>query len=600
MQAIGTFSDGSTRDVTTDADWASADPIVATVTSTLLDRGRLTGASVGVTTITARIGAITATTTTSVRQLMLLALTMTPSIATVSPAGTQRFTVNALYETGIATDVTSQATWQVSPAALASISAGTATGLSAGTGTVTATWGGQTSTAQLTVSSAGVVLQSLSVVPPAVMVTTGGSTVLRVLGRYSDGSLRDVTDLATWTSNAPAIASVVGSGSLRGTVRGLMDGVALIDAALAGQHATSTVTVSTPTVVSLLVDPPTLRLGRGLTDYVEATEVLSNGDTQPVTDFATWTSSNPQLVTVTTVQGYAAITGVAPGTATVTASYGGRTATCVVVVSSATLARIDVTPLAATLPRDAYVQLSAIGVLSDQTIIDLQYLASWTSSSPGAVWVGNQGYGKGWVLAQTPGSATITVSYGGLTGTATITVTPATLNTIQVTPFAPSLPVGFETTLQATGLYSDNTTQDLTYFVSWTSSQPSLASVSSWGRLTPSMPGTAIIRATFNGVSGTTTATVTHAQLSSVALVPSMASISTQATRHFTALGVFSDGTSRDVTPWMTWLSSNRTVADVSNASGSAGDARGLTPGMITITATRQGVSGTAVLTVTP
>jgi hypothetical protein len=35
-----------------------------------------------------------------------------------------------------------------------------------------------------------------------------------------------------------------------------------------------------------------------------------------------------------------------------------------------------------------------------------------------------------------------------------------------------------------------------------------------------------------------------------------------------TALGVSSDGTSRDATPWMTWLSSNRVVADVSNAYG--------------------------------
>jgi hypothetical protein len=65
-----------------------------------------------------------------------------------------------------------------------------------------------------------------------------------------------------------------------------------------------------------------------------------------------------------------------------------------------------------------------------------------------------------------------------------------------------------------------------------------------------------------------------------------------------TALGVSSDGTSRDATPWMTWLSSNRVVADVSNAYGSAADSRGLSTGMVTVTAIRQGVSGTALLTI--
>ena len=99
-------------------------------------------------------------------------------------------------------------------------------------------------------------------------------------------------------------------------------------------------------------------------------------------------------------------------------------------------------------------------------------------------------------------------------------------------------------------------------------------------------------------MSGTTTATVTNAQLTSIAVLPGMATLSVQGSQSFTALGAFSDGLSRDVTPFVTWLSSNRSVADVSNAAVSAGQARGLSPGMVTVTAIRQGVSGTAVLSV--
>ena len=97
MQVVGTWSDGSTRDVTADADWSSGDASIATVSSTPTDKGRVTAVSIGSVMITARIGAITASTSASVRRLQLSALTITPSVATMSSGATQRFSVTALY-----------------------------------------------------------------------------------------------------------------------------------------------------------------------------------------------------------------------------------------------------------------------------------------------------------------------------------------------------------------------------------------------------------------------------------------------------------------------------------------------------------------------
>jgi hypothetical protein len=53
-----------------------------------------------------------------------------------------------------------------------------------------------------------------------------------------------------------------------------------------------------------------------------------------------------------------------------------------------------------------------------------------------------------------------------------------------------------------------------------------------------------------------------------------------------------------NVTPYMTWLSSTPSIASISNANGSQGVATGLSVGMVTITAVRGGVTGTAMLTV--
>ena len=67
------------------------------------------------------------------------------------------------------------------------------------------------------------------------------------------------------------------------------------------------------------------------------------------------------------------------------------------------------------------------------------------------------------------GSAHITASLDGVTsGAATLTVTPATLVAIQITPATASKAVGLTQQYTATGTYSDAVTTDITRSVSWT------------------------------------------------------------------------------------------------------------------------------------
>ena len=62
----------------------------------------------------------------------------------------------------------------------------------------------------------------------------------------------------------------------------------------------------------------------------------------------------------------------------------------------------------------------------------------------------------------------------------------------------------------------------------------------------------------------------------------------------FIALGTFSDTSVVDLTTQVTWTSSDPTVVAISNAALSQGLATALTKGMVTITATKGAVSGTA------
>jgi hypothetical protein len=96
----------------------------------------------------------------------------------------------------------------------------------------------------------------------------------------------------------------------------------------------------------------------------------------------------------------------------------------------------------------------------------------------------------------------------------------------------------------------------------------------------------------------------TAATLSSLAVTPATQTLGVGATQQFTATGTFSDKTTRDMTNFVTWTSSNAVVAVIGPTTTvnppitAPGLARALATGTVTITATSAGVSGSATLTV--
>ena len=173
-----------------------------------------------------------------------------------------------------------------------------------------------------------------------------------------------------------------------------------------------------------------------------------------------------------------------------------------------------------------------------------------------------------------------------------------TLVSIAVTPANSFVAQG--TTLQfiATGTFSDNTTQNLTAMVTWTSSNTGVATVSTTGLATSAATGATTITAASGSISGSATLTVSAATLVSIAVTPANPIIAVGATEQFTATGTFSDGTTQNLTTSATWSSSATSVATISNAADSNGKAAAVGSGTTTITATFGSISGSDTLTV--
>jgi hypothetical protein len=260
------------------------------------------------------------------------------------------------------------------------------------------------------------------------------------------------------------------------------------------------------------------------------------------------------------------------------------------------LVSIEVTSPKPSLAKGFSQQLTATGIYTGPTLQNVTNAATWSSSNPAVAAVSNVAGSKGLVTAQGIGQAIITATVGNVSASTTITVTPAMLLSIQVTPPNPGVAKGFTEQLTATGVFSDNSTQNLTTQVTWSSSAPAVATISNTGLATTLILGSTTITATSGTVSGSTTLTVTNAQLVSIGVTPANASIAKGLTQQFTATGVYSDSSTQNLTAQVIWSSSAVGVATIG---ANTGLATAVAPGPTTIKATSGAVSGSTPLTVT-
>src|SRR5207247_4474848 len=155
---------------------------------------------------------------------------------------------------------------------------------------------------------------------------------------------------------------------------------------------------------------------------------------------------------------------------------------------------------------------------------------TWSSSNPAVATVSNSGL----VSGVTPGTATITATSEGKSGTSTITVTPVPVASVEVTPATASVQAGQTVQLTATPRDAGGTPLS-GRTVTWSSSTPAVATVSSSGLVSGVTPGSATITATSEGKSGTSSVTVTNVPVATVEVTPASASVQAGQTVQLTA-----------------------------------------------------------------
>ena len=231
LAATGTYSDGTSYDVSSLVSWISGTTSVATINTS----GLATGVTLGTSIITATSGAISGNTTLTVTPAVLAGISVYPYYPTVSipisvganyypsipiPIGlTQQFTAMGTYSDGTSQVLTTGITWTSSAASVATINtAGVATGMIAGTSTLTATSGAFSGSIALKVTTA--TLTTISVISPTPDLFIGVPKQFIATGTYSDGAVYDITSLTSWFSGTPSVATINASGLAAGVTAG--------------------------------------------------------------------------------------------------------------------------------------------------------------------------------------------------------------------------------------------------------------------------------------------------------------------------------------------------------------------------------------------
>ena len=499
--ATGTYSDGSSKNITTSVSWASSNGGVASVGA---NSGLATGTGAGTSQITATLDGVSSpgASLTVAKSISLQSISISPTNPSINQSQTQQFSATGTYSDGSSKNITTSVTWASSSGGVASVgvNSGLATGISAGSSQITATLGSVvSSTATLTVVKS-ISLQSISVSPANASISQSQSQQFSATGRYSDGSSKNITASVTWTSSNTSVASVgVNSGLANGIAAGTCQVIATLGS-VSSPGAALTV-IKSVTLQSIAVSPANPSISQSQTQQFTATGTYSDGSSKDITTSVVWSSSNTTVATVGANTGMA--TGVGAGTSQISASFGSvvSSSPTLTVIKSVTLQSIAVSPANPSISQSQTQQFTATGTYSDGSSKDITTSVVWTSSNTTVATVGAN---TGMATGVGAGTSQISASFGSVVSSSpTLTVIKSvTLQSIAVSPANPSISQSQNQQFTATGTYSDGSSKNITTSVSWASSNSGVASVGvNSGIATGIAAGTSQINATLGSVS---------------------------------------------------------------------------------------------------
>ena len=397
--------------------FSGTNPTVASVT----DAGVIVGLTVGTAVITASANGKTADANVTVTPEKVSTVTVTPTTRTLRRSNSLQMSALGKNNQGVVINgITFQ--WASSNSSLASVdNTGRVLALAPGIVTISATSDGQTGTSLLTITE--VPIGSCTLTPTTQKITVSGQAAPALVLRDTAGNVLSQTGRAiTWTSDNNLVATV----SPTGVITAVKAGTAVVTAADQTNPAiscTTNVEVVLARIVSANISPvgAGLRLG-AQRQYTVALLDSNSQAISPVGRTITWRNPTPGVAIVSTT---GLVTPTATGTGRVAVLAEGVVDTATFTVTRIPVVKVELSPLQRTVAEGGTAQFTAVVTDSANNVVTDRPI-EWQTSDI----LKGQVSTTGLVSTFAPGQITVTAISESRSGTATLIITQAPVDTI--------------------------------------------------------------------------------------------------------------------------------------------------------------------------
>ncbi len=301
------------QDVTGGVTWSTSNTAVVTIT-----KGKVKAIAAGEATIVAQVSGVKAQVVVQVQD-KIKSIKASPSAYTFVKGNEGTLPkVSITRANGKEEEVTSDIVWTVS-SNLAVIENGKIKGITPGKVILQGKYGSTLVKVPITVTDT---ISKIEVKPATIQLTIKKSSPLKVMGTYSSGKTVNLSKSVVWTSSNPGVAAVK-----NGTVKGMNEGQATLTGSYQGQTVTVAVNV-VPTLQKLIMGQKSLVLSPQSSSALGVMAQYDTGKTLMVTGSAVWSSSKPNVATVSNGR----IVALAKGKTSITAKWGNKKVTIPVTV----------------------------------------------------------------------------------------------------------------------------------------------------------------------------------------------------------------------------------------------------------------------------
>lgn len=618
--AKGMYSDGEEKDVTSQVNWSASGTSMPMISNTPGSKGLAISPPTGTMTIFAQdpVSKIKGTTSLTVATTKLVSIEVHPKTADIPLGQEVNFTAIGKYVDGSTSDITSSVIWTVSKPTIASINKetemrGVIASLSAGKTSVKATDPAIiiSGSAELTVTPPELV--SIRIMP-CDSIYLGPKQPLSATGVYSDKSEKDLTNAVMFSSSDPSVALVCrDQGKSKHTyIMPISKGLTEISAVdtQSGVRTAIPLTVTPPELVSISIKPSNPEILIGSKQTFTAIGTFADGKTKNITRTVIWSSSKPGVSKIANkgkIKGRALSK--SAGSALIRASdpETGLNGHTTIYATAPKLMEISISPAAPLVSVGETIEFIATAKFNNEKTENITNSVHWSATNPSMVTLSNDPDQKGKATFLASGRIAINAQAPNtdISGKATFTVNPAKLTAIKLSSPKASIPLGHVLPIYAKGLFADGTQKNITSALTYTSSDPSKATLSinkgKGASLVSISPGQVMIQASDpdTNIKSTLKMTITPPELISIAITPENSSLSLSRAQRFSATGIYSDGNRKDMTEQVAWASSSPGIARISNAYSKKGQVTALSEGEVRIRAVDPdtGLAGETLLT---